>query len=175
MVDADIIYLIQLVADAFNPPAISVLFMCFPVIEGVTPQLSLSSKIIWRNSGYFQRMSLGIQAEHTFICPDISTVRGGEDRNITDDGNSFFICIILQCIPLTEEAELYEAVIVDFFFQKLKPGSAFGRCRIQETVFPLIPGQILMIVFSCHVEAVVFQPEFIIFLEGIIFLQQILI
>ena len=40
MVDADIIYLIQLVADAFNPPAIAVLFMCFPVIEGVTPVLA---------------------------------------------------------------------------------------------------------------------------------------
>ena len=114
MVDADIVYLIQLVADALDPPMIAVLLMSFPVIEWIAPQLSFRSKIVWRNSSYFQRMSFGIQTEHFLIGPDIGTVRGGEDGNITDDGNALFIGIVLQRIPLAEETELYEAVVVNF-------------------------------------------------------------
>ena len=130
MVNTDIIDLIQLVAYTLDPPAITIIFHGIPVIERVSPELSGSTEIIWRNSGNFQRISFGIQFKQFFVCPYICTVRCGKDRNITDDGDSFLVCIIFQLIPLAEKCKLNETIIINFGSQQLHPRRPFLRSRI---------------------------------------------
>ena len=49
--------------------------------------------------------------------PGICAVHCNIDRDITDDLDAFFMCIVAQCNPLLLEDKLDEAIVTDLFFQ----------------------------------------------------------
>ena len=89
MVDPQVIGQSQLTADTVDPPFVTGCFVVIPVIERVAPQLSGSTEIIWRYSGYAGRVALRIELEQLLVRPDIGAVECDEDRDITDDLNAF--------------------------------------------------------------------------------------
>ena len=73
------------------PPRIVVSLHLVPVIERITPKLSVLVEVIWRNSAYFFRYIIAVQLEHLRFLPDISTVQGYIDRNVPD--NSYVVIL----------------------------------------------------------------------------------
>ena len=175
MVNTHIVNLIQLVADAFHPPAVAVLFMCFPVIERIAPQLSGGAEIIGRHAGHLQRVAPGVQTEHVLVRPDVRTVPAGEDRNISNDGDAFFIGIFLQIVPLAVKQELDEPIVIHFMFQNRAPFFPLRSIRILQAVFPFIPWKPFVKLFSGHKQTVIRQPEFVAVTEGVVFFQKVFV
>ena len=121
MVDPKEVCQRQLVTDPVEPPFVAGFGVLFPVVERISPQLSGGREIIRRHTCNDGGISLGIQTEQFLMDPDIHTVPGHEDRDVSDDGDPFLICISLQFHPFVVEEELDEFIITDLFGQFLFP------------------------------------------------------
>ena len=93
-----------------DPPAIVFLLHSVPVVDGVSPQLTVLRESVRRESRNNGRHSVTVKLKQLRFAPDISTVKGAVYRNITDNLYPVVICVLLQLVPLTEELELKECV-----------------------------------------------------------------
>ena len=126
--------------DPADPPAETVCLHCIPVIQRVSPKLSVRAEQIRRNSGNLYGNVLFIQPEPVRFCPDVCGIKRNIYRKITDNGDAGIICVCLQLCPLAIEQELYVFIHFHFFAELTSPFCA-GLRSVQPYVLirPLEP------------------------------------
>ena len=150
------------------PPCIACLFMIFPVIKRISPELPGSGKGIWRASGNTNRKIILIKLEQFRLCPCVRTVKRNVDRYISDDLHAFLICISFQLCPLFEKTVLLETVKSHFF---RKFFSCLSQCvffSVFKLFWPFDPADPVQAVLDGHIQAVIFQPGGIFFYKLLI-------
>ena len=147
------------------------LFVVIPVIQRIAPKLSCSREIIRRNSGNNGRIAILFKLEQLTVCPYICTVKCNKDRDIADDLNAIYMCIIANCVPLTEEDELNVLVVFDGISQTLTPCSFNLLIRVTQIIFPLQPACTAVCILTCHEKRIIIQPILFLLTEHIKFLK----
>ena len=121
VIDTNIVDEFQTCVNTVNPPAVFISFHCIPIIERVPPQLSRCAKIVWRYSGNRCRYAVFIQLEKFLICPYIRRIRGYENRDISNNRNTFFIRIVPKPRPLFKKEKLNSLIAVNLVPMFLRP------------------------------------------------------
>ena len=93
MIDTDNIIHIKAVRQTLHPPLKACIPVHIPSVQRIAPELSCCGKSIWRASCYLCRLIVLIQLEKSRIRPGICTVHGNIDGNISDNTDTFFVCI----------------------------------------------------------------------------------
>ncbi|MPM06991.1 hypothetical protein SDC9_53295 [bioreactor metagenome] len=94
--------------DSLDPPGKALLPMGFPVIDGITPQLSVIGKRIRRHTAGNGLPAILVNLEQVTVCPCIHTVRCDKYGYVTDDLNAVRVGIALYFLPLGEEEVLLD-------------------------------------------------------------------
>src|SRR5277367_1604324 len=95
-------------------PSITSGAQSIPVVDRVTPQLSLRAEIVGRDSGNEARPALFVQQEELRIRPDVTGVRRNKKRQVADQAYTLVTSVLLQLIGLAEHQELRKANLIDF-------------------------------------------------------------
>ena len=93
MVDSDNIIHSEAVTDSANPPLETGLFMYFPVVQRISPELSCCRKSVRRASCDLCRLIILIDFKEPRTRPGVCTVHCHINRNISNDSDSVLICV----------------------------------------------------------------------------------
>ena len=159
MVDAHHIVELEAVCDPFDPPLVSGLFMIVPVIERVAPELSGCGKCIRRAACHSSGLIVLIELEHLGRRPCIRAVKRHIDRNISDDLNAFLVRVCVKLFPLLIKFILLEFIESDLLREFL---FCFRQCvclTVLQRRVPFVPTHPAVLIFYCHIQTVVVQPE----------------
>ena len=121
VVQADGIDVREQRTDPIDPPSISGPPMRFPIIHGVTPELSVGAERVGGNAGDEPRPTLIVEQEELRIRPHVAGIGGHEERQIADQAHPFRMRVRLQAFALSEQQKLREADLIDLSRQ-LAPG-----------------------------------------------------
>ncbi len=112
-------HIIQLVAvgDPPHPPGILRLFMIFPAVQRIPPQLSRRRESIRRTASHCHRCQCIVQLKQFRVGPGVRTVKRHINRDITDDLYLLLIRVCLQCKPLLREQVLLK--LIKFHFLRI--------------------------------------------------------
>ena len=121
VIDTNIIDEFQTCVNAVNPPAVFIGLHRLPIIERVSPQLPRCAKIVGRYSGNRCRYAVFIQLEKFLIRPYVRRIRGYENRDIPDNRNTFFVCILSKPRPLLKKEKLNDLISVNLMPMFLRP------------------------------------------------------
>src|SRR3989338_2196720 len=140
-----------------------------PVINRISPTLTGRTKIIRRDPSHGDRVTLLIHLKDRLMAPDIHTVIGDIDWNVSDDLYIFCCTIFSQSRPLLKKYKLQQ---LGFFNLR---GIHFGELvqffNRWPTVFygPTTPQSSIEIVFKHHKYSVIVNPRGIIMGKTFIF------
>ena len=101
------------VAEALDPPVVSVFGHGFIIIEGVAPELSFGTEVIGRHTGHALGMSCLIEVEQVLMGPAVGTVMGDEHGDVPQDRDAVVMGIGAYILPLAVYDVLEEAVVID--------------------------------------------------------------
>src|SRR3712207_1020875 len=82
MIDPQQVDLLKRGPDSIDPPGITSFGAALPVIDRISPELTLRGKGIGRHAGDDGRTATRVEPEQVPVRPDIRTVIGDEDRYI---------------------------------------------------------------------------------------------
>ena len=140
MVDPHFIDQGQGVAEALDPPVVSVFCHCLVIVEGVAPELAFGTEIVRRHAGHTPGISCLIEVEQVLMGPAVGAVVGDEHGDIPQDRDAVVMGIDAHVLPLTVYDVLKEAVMIDRTGQFL-PVAGTGRIFVAGNVFrPFGPG-----------------------------------
>ena len=74
MVNPEQVVNLKAFMDPVNPPAKTCLFMLVPVIEGVSPELTICRKLICGHACHKGRLALTIELEQLRLGPNFHTI-----------------------------------------------------------------------------------------------------
>ena len=157
--------------DALQPPLEAVRRMPFPVIERVTPHLTVGRKSVRRHTGDQAHPSPFIQHKQIPVRPEIRTVVGNIDRYITYNADSLLRRIGPQGFPFPEEFILEVHVEADFIRQFFPPAQPCRRHIIADILLPGLQIRSSVSVLDRHKQGIVFKPEGILFTKAVEFLR----
>ena len=165
MIDTYDIIEFKAVLDPADPPLITCLFMIFPIIKRIAPQLTCSGKTIRRAACHSLRFVFLIKLEHLRCSPDVRTVKSHINRNVTDDLNSILVGVILQCSPLGIKLILQPGIEVDLLTAQL-PVMLHGLLfPVPDIFIPLIPAHTVEVFFYSHIKTIFSDPLAVFFFE----------
>ena len=171
MIDSDDIIQRKAMCDTPHPPCIPGFLMILPVIERISPKLSVCRKAVRRAACHCNRQIVLIQLELLCITPCICTVKCHIDRNISDDLYTLLIRILLQGIPLSEKLILHKFIKTNIGFIFL---SGFFQCfqsSVPDAFFPLAPAFAVVGILQSHKKCIIRQPAFILFHKAVIVIR----
>ena len=140
--------------------------MHIPSVQRISPKLSCCGKSIWRASCHLGGLVIFIQFEKSWICPGICAVHGNIDRNISDNTNSFSVCIRFQFRPLFIKFELH--ILLEFNF-KIQFFSVIIQCIIPaktDVLRPFCPRNSLKTILHRHKKCIIAKPMRLLLLES---------
>ena len=158
MVDPHHVINIKAVFKSFQPPGKTSLFMVVPVIEGVAPELSRSAEVVRGAARRGGLTAVFIQLEKFRIRPDIRTVGGYIDRNVSDDPDPLPVRVIFQLHPLFIKFKLQKTAETHTFLQTLPRRCQGFRIPESQRIFPLVPGPSSVLFLQSHEQSVVLKP-----------------
>ena len=91
-----------------NPPAITGLFVVFPGVQGVTPELAVFTEVVRRHTGNVAGPAFLVEPQDFAVGPGIGAVERNVDRHITEQEHAVFAGALPQCLPLVVEHALYD-------------------------------------------------------------------
>ena len=177
MIQTDDIILLLIPGEPFHPEIIVILFHLLPVIDWISPALSVVTEIIRRYSCDMTWISLRIQQEILLILPDIRTVQSDIKRKIAHDFHTMCVRICFYLIPLLIEDELQKLFITDFLFKLLQRKAAVAN-PFTLLLWPLCPACHLIMLFQRYENSVWIQPwssgtkQLVFLSKGILHLQK---
>src|SRR4029450_1580292 len=137
MIETDRVDVCQQRPCPIDPPPIAIGAERIPVVDWIAPALSVRAEVIRGDAGDDMRPVLGIEQEQFRVGPDVSGVRGDEERKIANQAHSFRPRVRLQPRPLTGQQELNESHLLDLA-QQLPTRAIERRARAAyEIVRPL--------------------------------------
>ena len=171
MVDADHIEQVPRRFQTAKPPFIAGLLHFIPVVQRVSPQLSVLGEIVRRDACHGGGHQVLIQLEQFRIGPHIGGIQRHVDGHIPDEGDPLLRGIFPQLVPLGIEQVLYINVEIHVPAQHVAVAVQHVRISVPavgmaDLLRPLIPGFSLKMVFQRHVQGIVPQP-------GVIFLAEV--
>jgi hypothetical protein len=83
---------------------------------------------------------------------------GDEDRDVANQFDIPFICILLHCFPLTVITPLRELMKVDIFPQLICISFQRGRFPVDEIMIPRNPSLAAVMLVECLKERILIQP-----------------
>ena len=142
-----------------NPPDVAVFCHLLPVIERITPELSIVGEGIRRATGHLLRTQVVIQTEKCRRRPDIRGVIGDINRHIAYDADTAVIGITSEVLPLTPEFILKEALKVNGCGQFFPLSGQSVRFMPPQFLRPVFPGGASADFFDRHEQRVVIKPD----------------
>src|SRR5690554_941439 len=106
VINPEQVELFLLAGQPIYPPSITIGAHSLPVIEWITPVLTIRRKIVRRHAGDDQGLALSIQLEHVGVGPDIGAVVGDKYRDIPKQQYPPFPGIAAHGLPLQVEYKL---------------------------------------------------------------------
>ena len=141
-----------------NPPGKACFLHQVPIVQGISPKLTVGRKGIRRATCNSRRIAITIQLKHRWVRPYVNRIQWNIDRYITDNFNAPFIGIATQCRPLLEEFKLEKVMKLDHIMQALTVTlKHFGNTH-HETHGPVLPRSTMVFLFHGHEQRIVFQP-----------------
>ena len=140
--------------------------MHIPSVQRISPKLSCCGKSIWRASCHLGGLVIFIQFEKSWICPGICAVHGNIDRNISDNTNSFSVCIRFQFRPLFIKFELHILLEFNFkiqFFSVIIQSIVPTKANILR---PFCPRNSLKTILHRHKKCIIAKPVRLLLLES---------
>src|SRR5262249_62220787 len=114
--------------DSIDAPPITSLPQHVPVVDRVTPELSLRAEIIRGHASHELRPLLFIQQEQLRVGPNVARVRRNEKGQVTNQAHALSAGMSFQPFALAEQQELSEANLIDVARQ-IAPGLGYS-CRL---------------------------------------------
>src|SRR6185503_17587819 len=108
VVDAQQIEALELRADALEPPTETALLHRGPVVERITPELTVGVEVVRRHAGDRQRMAARIDREEIALPPDVDVVAIDVERQVAEKTDAAIVRVTLQRGPLELEQILLE-------------------------------------------------------------------
>ena len=91
--------------------------------------------------------------------PGIRRIGSHINRDISDNLNAKFICVLLQGAPLLRKFVLEEAVEIRLLFRPAFPVRYGFRFSEPDLIGPFEPASSAHLILDCHEETVIVQPE----------------
>src|SRR6516164_11138626 len=88
-----------------------------PVVQRISPKLALGSEIVRRHAANSGRPEILVHLKQRWMRPDIGTIHGDENRDVTKDLNAARIGVRLEFEPLAKELALQPRLSTNFFGQ----------------------------------------------------------
>src|SRR3954470_7681897 len=109
-------------AQALDPPAIAAAADRIPVVERITPPLSVGAKVIGRDPRDDVWCEVITQAEQIAVRPNVGTVVIHKNGNIAHHANGFVRAVMAKRMPLLPEEKLQDAA-----YGKIRSEFLLGR------------------------------------------------
>jgi len=114
VIETNHVYMSQECTYSIDAPPVTGRTKRIPVIDRITPELSLGAKVIGRNCSDETRPPPLIQQEKLGIRPNIARIRRNEKREIADHFYALGVGVVFKFFCLAQEQELFQAKLVDF-------------------------------------------------------------
>src|SRR5215212_1681747 len=150
MINPEHVDLLERGPDSIDPPGVASFGVALPVIDRISPELPLGGESIGRNARHDRGTSLPIEPEQVSVRPDIGTVVGDENRQITEHDNAPLIRVSTDLTPLPMKKELRELVKPNLVSELLLRGSECSGLSQCDTGRPVAPGDISMRALQGH-------------------------
>ena len=99
MIEADRVDVCQQRACPVDPPPVAVDPERIPVIDRIAPALSVCAEVIRGDAGDDMRPAVRIEQEQFRVGPDVTRVRGDEERQVADQAHAFRTRVRLSRAP----------------------------------------------------------------------------
>ena len=133
--------------------------MFFPIVQRISPFLSLGGKTIGGTACYIGRLLIFIKLKQFRGNPHIRTVKSNVNWHITYYLYTLFVGIFFQSVPLLPKTKLKEFIKARFFFKLffifLKRIGQAHFC----IVFPIRPGHTAEFILERHEKRIISQPR----------------
>ena len=96
-------------AKAFFPPFEAGIFHLFPIVNRISPKLTVGAERIRRATRNSFWVQIFVKKKFSRFRPDVRGIKRNIYRNIADDFYSVFVCIAPEFFPLGEKFKLEEA------------------------------------------------------------------
>src|SRR5215469_13809464 len=133
-----------------DPPFVAGGSELFPVVDGISPQLTRGAEIIWGHARHLGRIPSRIQRKKFAICPDIGAVMSNVNRNVADDRHAMSVRVSAQCLPLAEEFKLPKFDDLELICQPGSPLVYGPRFALGNFGRPACPGDTPMCLLTRH-------------------------
>ena len=152
-------------SQALEPPLEAVGLHPLPVIDWVTPELTVSGEGIGRTAGNDLGGQILIQLEHLGLCPDLHGIQRHVDGHVTDDLDAVAVGIGAQSGPLLVEQVLDKAVEPDLVCQLIAHClHGLGIAHLHAGL-PVVPGGAVILGLQGHEHGEIGQPGLVVLQE----------
>ena len=141
-----------------NPPAVTVLLVPLPAVQGVSPELSVIGKGIRGAACHRCGGQALIQLEQLRIAPHLTGVQGHINGHISQNLDTLLLGVLPQGVPLAVELVLDKLVKIHFFPKALANLPQCFRLPVFQGFLPLIPGKAAGFVLQGPIQGVISQP-----------------
>ena len=158
VVDAQHVGQAQLAADAFPPPAETLLLMAAPDEGGGTPQLTRGGKVIRRDTALLSQRPVPIHTEEMGVAPHVAAVVGHVKGHVPNDGDAPASGLAQQVSPLAVQLPLEERLLVNGVGSRAADTGQGVGVVLRQGTGPPPPRSPPLKALDHQVEAVVLQP-----------------
>ena len=159
VVEADSVEAAQVAAQPLYPPVVSGLAQARPVVQGITPTLTIFAEVVGRHPRHTAPLPQLVEQEETLVLPDVGAVVRHEHGNVAEQQHAQVARVPAQALPLPIEQQLHELVISDFDGQLLtRRGQRCGLTTAQ-LGRPMKPGLAVLLALEGREQRVVGEPK----------------
>src|ERR1700756_578327 len=158
MIQPNDIHVTQKSTQAVYPKSKASAAECVPIVDWVTPALSLRTEIVGRDASDHARSAMFIEQEEVWMSPHVARIGGYKKRQVADQPNSLGMGMLLKLQGLLKYQELSEADLINPSRQ-LASSCNHGR-RIAANQFrrPIQIRSTVVLFFQCAKEGIVLKP-----------------
>ena len=144
--------------NACDPPAVVLGLVGRPAVQGVAPALAGGAEAIGRHAGDHGGAACLIELKQFWAGPDLRTLVGDENRDVTHDPHATRVGIVLEPAPLTKKHPL--AKLPEPVGPSLGQACPGQGCRLApgQGLSPVVPGLIRVLRLQSHEQGIVVQP-----------------
>jgi hypothetical protein len=143
VVDAHDIEARELRAHPIQPPAETAALHGVPVVQRVTPELTLGVEIVRRYAGHAARLAARVEREEAPVPPNLDAITIDVERQIAEEVNAALVGIALQSRPLQLEQVLLEHEGAKLLAIRRETGAQRRGVALAELRGPLPPRQLV--------------------------------
>src|SRR5690606_35544489 len=114
VIEANGVEAVECVLEPRDPPFVVRLGERLPVVDRVSPELSVGAEVVGRHTGEHAAFPAFVELEHLAVLPDVGAVVSDVHRHVSEQEHALLRAVLAELGPLPIERELQELLVRNF-------------------------------------------------------------